>query len=55
MHGMTKSEPIVEVKAPEKPGKYEYLFYVIDGLRASESVKVTINVVDDEPKPDAEQ
>jgi hypothetical protein len=47
------SEPIVEITAPKKPGNYEYVFYVIDGLRASESVKVTINVVDGESKPGA--
>ncbi|MFQ5805623.1 MAG: hypothetical protein ACE5I3_04145 [Phycisphaerae bacterium] len=48
-------EPVVEVVAPEKPGKYEYVFYVIDGLRASKSIKVTINVVEDTAAADAEQ
>jgi len=47
------TEPVVEVTAPEKPGKHEYVLYVIDGLRASESVRVTINVVDGEATADA--
>jgi hypothetical protein len=46
-------EPIVEITAPEKAGKHEYVFYVIDGLRASESVKVTINVVEETTTADA--
>lgn len=37
---------VLEGVAPDQPGKYEYCFYVIDGLRASEAVKVTLNVVE---------
>lgn len=38
-------EAVLEGVAPDKPGEYEYCFYVIDGLRASEPAKVTVKVV----------
>ena len=39
-------EPILEGIAPDKAGEYRYVFYVIDGLRASESVKVKVIVAE---------
>jgi hypothetical protein len=41
-------QAVLEGVAPDKPGEYEYCFYVIDGLRASESVKVKLTVVEEE-------
>ncbi|MGD8452744.1 MAG: CARDB domain-containing protein [Phycisphaerae bacterium] len=37
-------QAVLEGRAPEKPGEYEYCFYVIDGLRASEAVTVIVEV-----------
>jgi hypothetical protein len=37
-------QAVLEGVAPDKPGEYKYCFYVIDGLRASEPVKVIVNV-----------
>jgi hypothetical protein len=48
-------EPVLEGVAPKEAGEYEYQFYVIDGVRASESVKVTINVINDGKPADAKQ
>ena len=39
-------EPVLEGIAPDRPGTFEYRFYVIDGLRCSEFIKVIVNVVE---------
>jgi hypothetical protein len=43
-------EPVYEGKMPDEPTELEAVFYVIDGLRASEPVRIKVNVV----KPEAE-
>jgi hypothetical protein len=48
-------EAVLEGVAPDEPGKYEYVFYVIDGLRASKSIRVAVNVVDNPSAAEAEQ
>ncbi len=37
---------ILEGVAPDRAGEYEYCFYVIDGLRASDPVEVVLEVVE---------
>ncbi len=36
---------VYTARTPAKPGEYEAVFYVLDGLRASEAVRVKIHVV----------
>jgi hypothetical protein len=42
----SSSEPVYTGKARPEPGEYECVFYVIDGLRASEPVWIKVRVVE---------
>ncbi|MBN1917271.1 MAG: Ig-like domain-containing protein, partial [Verrucomicrobia bacterium] len=38
-------EPAYEGKAPDRPGETQILFYVIDGIRASDTIRVKVKVI----------
>jgi hypothetical protein len=47
-------EPVYKGTGPKKPVEFRIVFYVIDGLRASEAVTVKVKVVDPEAEGNGE-
>ena len=39
-------DPVLKLKAPDKPATVEYRFWVLDGLRCSEPVTIKVEVVE---------
>jgi hypothetical protein len=46
LHGNLSQSPTLKLKAPDKPGKLEYKFWVLDGIRCSLPVYIKVNVTD---------
>jgi hypothetical protein len=45
LEGDISQESTCKIKAQDEPGKVEYRLYVMDGLRTSEPVTITVNIV----------
>jgi hypothetical protein len=45
-------KPVYEGKAPDEPDDTEILFYVIDGLRVSDTIRIKVHIVADDTGPE---